>query len=126
MKYCRRDQVGLVSPKCAHVGAKRKEISEEIRERVVRAYQSRKSHKIISRRLKLHPSSLRQIIYKWRTFSMTATQPKSRCPLKIPLRNIRKMTNQVKANLNVTSRELQTSLAASEKHVYASVIIKKT
>lgn len=57
---------------------------------------------------------------------MTATKPKSRCPLKIPLRNIRKTTNQVKANPNVTSRELQTSLAGSGKHAYASVIIKKT
>lgn len=102
-----------------------KEISEDIRKKVVTAHQSVEGYKTISKRFQLHPSTVRQIIYKWRAFNMTPTLPRSGCPLKLSSRITRKIINEVKANPHMTSRELQTSLAASGVNVHASTIRQK-
>ncbi|XP_062849643.1 zinc finger protein 638 [Trichomycterus rosablanca] len=102
-----------------------KETSEDIRKKVVTAYQSGESYKTISKRFQLHPSTVKQIIYKWRALGITATLPKSGQPSKLPPRSTRKILIQVKANPHITSRELQTSLAASGINVHASTIRRK-
>ena len=56
---------------------------------------------------------------------MTATLPRSGRPSKLSPRSTRKIINQVKANPHITSRELQTSLAASGVNVHASTIRRK-
>ena len=90
-----------------------KEISEDMKKRVVTAYQSGEGDKTISKRFQLHPSTVRQIMYKWRAFNMTATLPRSGRPSKISPRNTRKNIIQVQANPHITCRELKTSLVAS-------------
>src|SRR4029434_10753748 len=99
-----------------------KEISEDFRKKVLTAHQSGESYKTISKRFLLHPSTVRQIIYKWRAFNMTATLPRSGRPLRPSPRSTRRIINQVKADPHITSKELQTSLAASGVHVHASTI----
>uniref|UniRef100_A0AAY5K3S6 Transposase Tc1-like domain-containing protein n=1 Tax=Esox lucius TaxID=8010 RepID=A0AAY5K3S6_ESOLU len=99
-----------------------KEISEDIRTEVVRAHQSGEGYTKISKKFDLHQSTVRQIIYKWREFNMTATLPRSGRPSKITPRATRKIINQVNANPNITSGDLQTSLAASQVIVHASTI----
>lgn len=102
-----------------------REISEDLKKRVVTAHLSGESYKVISNKLELHRSTVRQIIYKWRALKKTTTLPRSGRPSKISARAIRKMKIQVKANPNITSRDLQTSLAASGTHVHASTIRRK-
>lgn len=51
-----------------------KEISEDIRKKVVTAHQSGEGNKTISKRFQLHPSTVLQIIYKWKAFNMTTSQ----------------------------------------------------
>ena len=75
-----------------------KEISEDIRKKVLTAHQSGESYKTISKRFQLHPSTVRQIIYKWRAFNMTATLPRSGCPSRPSPRSTRRIINQVKAD----------------------------
>lgn len=99
-----------------------RETSEDIRKKVVTAHQSGESYKTISKRFLLYPSNVRQIIYKWRALSITATLPRSGRPSKLSPRSTRKILNQVKANPHITSRELQTSLAASGINVHTSTI----
>lgn len=103
-----------------------KEISEDIRKKAPTAHQSGESYKTISKRFLLQPSTVRQIIYKWRAFNMTATLTRrSGRPSKLSPISTRKIINQVKANSHITSRELQTSLAASRINVHASTIRRK-
>jgi hypothetical protein len=64
-----------------------KEISEDIRTRLVRA-QSAEAIKSSQKDLS-SISPLRQIIYKWRAFNMTATLPRSERPSKISPRATR-------------------------------------
>jgi hypothetical protein len=88
-----------------------KEISEDIGMRVVRAHQSGEGYKIISKRFELHQA-----------FNMTAIRLRSGRPSKISPRATRTIVNQVKANPNITSRDLQTTLTASRVTVHASTI----
>src|SRR4029434_3869566 len=92
-----------------------KEISKDIRKKVLTAHQSGESYKTISKRFQLHPSTVRQIIHKWRAFNMTATLPRSGRPSRPSPRSTRRI-NQV--NKHITSKELRTSLAASGVNVH--------
>ena len=81
-----------------------KEISEDISKKVLTAHQSGESYKTITKGFQLHPSTVRQIIYKWKAFNMTPTLPRSGRPSKRSPRSTRKIINRVKAvkprNLN--------------------------
>ncbi len=52
-----------------------KEITEDLRKRVDVAHQARKGYKTISKEFGLHKSTVRQTMYKWRTFKTTVTFP---------------------------------------------------
>lgn len=86
--------------------ARGEETSDNIGEKVVTAHQSGEIHKTISRRFQLHPCAARLIIS--REASVTAALPRRGRPSEPSPRGTRDMINQVKANLHVTSRELQT------------------
>lgn len=60
-----------------------KELSEELRKRIVDAHEAGKGYKIISKEFGLHRSTVRQIVYKWRIFKTTVTLPRSGRPTKI-------------------------------------------
>uniref|UniRef100_A0A3Q4HHB0 HTH psq-type domain-containing protein n=1 Tax=Neolamprologus brichardi TaxID=32507 RepID=A0A3Q4HHB0_NEOBR len=48
---------------------------------IVTAHQSRKGYKVISKQFKVHHSTLRKIVHKWKTFKSAVNLPKwsSRC-----------------------------------------------
>lgn len=60
-----------------------KELSGELRKRIVDAHEAGKGYKIISKEYGLHRSTVRQIVYKWRIFKTTVTLPRSGRPTKI-------------------------------------------
>ncbi|XP_075701913.1 uncharacterized protein LOC142665959 [Rhinoderma darwinii] len=77
-----------------HPGAmpRSKEISEELRKKVVEAHKSGKGYKTISKVFELHRSTVRQIIYKWKVFNTIETRPRSGRPTKLAaiLRKVRR------------------------------------
>jgi hypothetical protein len=54
-----------------------KEISEDNRTRVVGTHLSGEGYNIISKRFELLQFTVRQTIYVWKAFNMTATRPRS-------------------------------------------------
>ncbi|KAM3922034.1 uncharacterized protein RB166_011335 [Leptodactylus fuscus] len=68
-----------------------KEISEELRKKVVEAHEAGRGYKTISKVFDLHRSTVRQIIYKWKVFNTIATRPRSGRPTKLTtiLRTVR-------------------------------------
>ncbi|XP_044130787.1 zinc finger protein 367-like [Bufo gargarizans] len=60
-----------------------KEISEEVRKKVVEAHKDGKGYKAISKVFDLHRSTVRQIIYKWKVFNSIDTRPRSGRPTKL-------------------------------------------
>ncbi|XP_073435805.1 uncharacterized protein [Dendrobates tinctorius] len=60
-----------------------KEISDEVRRKVVEAHEAGKGYKTISKVCDLHRSTVRQIIYKWKTFNTVSSRPRSGRPTKI-------------------------------------------
>ncbi|KAM4031591.1 uncharacterized protein ACNLHF_019001 isoform 2-T2 [Anomaloglossus baeobatrachus] len=59
-----------------------KEICEEVRRRVVEAHEAGKGYKSISKVCALHRSTVRQIVYKWKTFNTVSSRPRSGRPTK--------------------------------------------
>ena len=51
----------------------RKELSEDLRSRIVDLHEAGKGYKSISKSLDVHVSTVRQTVYKWRKFSTVAT-----------------------------------------------------
>jgi transposase len=79
-----------------------KEISEDLRLRIVDLHKAGKGYKSISTSLDVHQSMVRQIVYKWRKFSTVATLPRSDCPAKMTARAQHRMLNDIKKNPSVS------------------------
>ncbi|XP_073516509.1 uncharacterized protein [Phyllobates terribilis] len=60
-----------------------KDFSEEVRRRVVEAHEAGKGYKTISKMCELHHSTVRKIIYKWKTFNTISSLPRSGRPTKM-------------------------------------------
>ncbi|XP_073435808.1 uncharacterized protein [Dendrobates tinctorius] len=69
-----------------------KDFSEDVRRRVVEAHEAGKGYKTISKMCELHHSTVRKIIYKWKTFNTISTLPRSGRPTKMAtvLRQLRR------------------------------------
>ena len=74
-----------------------KEISEDLRLRIVDLHKAGKGVKSISKSLYLHQSTVRQTV---------ATFPRSGCPAKMTARAQRRMLNEVKKNPRVSAKDL--------------------
>lgn len=101
-----------------------KELSEDLRLRIVDLNKAGKGYKSISKSLAVHQSTVRQIVYKWRKFSTAATLPKSGRPVKMTARAQRRLLNEVKKNPSVSAKDLQKSLAYANNPVSESTIHK--
>ena len=101
-----------------------KEISEDLRLRIVDLHKAGKGYKSISKSLDVHQSTVRQIVYKWRKFSTVATLPRSGRPAKMTARAQRRMLNEVKKNPRVSAKDLQKSLEHANISVDESTIRK--
>uniref|UniRef100_A0A803J9K4 Transposase Tc1-like domain-containing protein n=1 Tax=Xenopus tropicalis TaxID=8364 RepID=A0A803J9K4_XENTR len=101
-----------------------KELSEDLRLRIVDLHKAGKVYKSISKSLAVHQSTVRQIVYKWRKFSTAATLPRSGRPVKMTARAQRRMLNEVKKNPRVSAKDLQKCLASANIPVSESTICK--
>lgn len=101
-----------------------KELSEDLRLRIVDLHKAGKGYKSISKSLAVHQSTVRQIVYKWRKFSTAATLPRSGRPVKMTARAQRRLLNEVKKNPRVSAKDLQKSLAYANIPVSESTIRK--
>ena len=80
-----------------------REISEDLRLRIVALHKAGKGYKSTSKSLDVHQSTVRHIVYKWRKFSTVATLPRSGCPAKMTARAQRRMLSEVKKNPRVSA-----------------------
>ena len=100
-----------------------KELCEAIRKKIVAAYESSKGFKKISKEFEISHSTVRKMIYKWRTFKIT-------CPSlatglrKFTPRADHKMLKEVSKNPKMSSRDLQQALATVDVKVHSSTIRK--
>ena len=95
-----------------------KEISEDVRLRIVDLHKAGKGYKSISKKalMFISPQQI-QIVYKWRKFSTVATLPRSGRPAKMTARAQCRMLNEVKKTPRVSAKHLQKAL----EHVNISV-----
>uniref|UniRef100_A0A8C5Q5S0 Transposase n=1 Tax=Leptobrachium leishanense TaxID=445787 RepID=A0A8C5Q5S0_9ANUR len=103
---------------------RRKELSEELRSRIVDLHKAGKGYKSISKSLDVHVSTLRQTVCKWRKFSTVATLPRRGRPVKMTARAQRRMLNEVKKNPRVSAKDFQKSLAHANIFIDTSRIRK--
>uniref|UniRef100_A0A8C5P6E3 Transposase n=1 Tax=Leptobrachium leishanense TaxID=445787 RepID=A0A8C5P6E3_9ANUR len=103
---------------------RRKELSEDLRSRIVDLHEAGKDYKSISKSLDVHVSMVRQTVCKWRKFSTVATLPRHGRPVKMTAKAQHRMLNEVKKNPRVSAKDLQKSLAHANIFVDTSTIRK--
>ena len=84
-----------------------KELSEELRDRIVARHKSGQGYKKNSVALKVPKSTVASIILKWKTFGTTRTLPRTGRPAKLSIRGRRALVREVKKNPKITLAELQ-------------------
>lgn len=94
-----------------------KELSEDLRSRIVDFHKAGKGYKTISKSLDVHQSTVRQIIYKWRMFGTVTSLPWSGRPAKMTPRVQCRILREVKKCVLKTYR--------SHWHSPVSLYIKK-
>lgn len=72
---------------------RKKELSEDLRAKIVDLHKTGKGYKIIARTLGIHLSTVREIVHKWRRFNTVATLPRSGRPTKTSAKT--KIINEV-------------------------------
>uniref|UniRef100_A0AAZ3QYH8 Sleeping Beauty transposase HTH domain-containing protein n=1 Tax=Oncorhynchus tshawytscha TaxID=74940 RepID=A0AAZ3QYH8_ONCTS len=87
-----------------------KELSIELRDRIVSRHRSGEGNQNISAALKVPKNTVASIILKWKKFGTTKTLPRAGCPsAKLSNRGRRALVREVIKNLMVTLTELQSS-----------------
>ena len=86
---------------------KSKELSVELRDRIVRRHRSGEGSKTISRVLEVPKSTVSSIIRKWKEYGMTQTLPQAACPTKLSYWAKMTLIREVTKNQNTTLTELQ-------------------
>ncbi|KAK3537257.1 hypothetical protein QTP70_005648 [Hemibagrus guttatus] len=86
-----------------------------MRKKVIEIYQSGKGYKAISKALGLPRTTVRAIIYKWRTHGTVENLPRSGRPTKITPRAQRQLIQEVTKDPTTTFKELQASLASVKR-----------
>ena len=84
-----------------------KELSKELRDRIVARHRSGQGYKRISAALKVPKSTVASIILKWKKFGTTRTLPRPGRPAKLSNRGRRALVSEVKKNPKITVAELQ-------------------
>jgi transposase len=86
-----------------------KELSIELRDRIVLRHRSGDGYQIISATLKVPKNTVASIILKWKLFGTTKTLPRAGRPAKLSNRGRRASFREVTKNLMVTLTELRSS-----------------
>ena len=100
---------------------KTKELSKEVRHKVVEKHRSGEGYKI-SKLLIVPLNTVKSIIKKWKTYHTTQTIPRSGCPSKLSSRASRKLVRDVTVNPTMTLKDLQGSMSEIGVSFYQSTI----
>ncbi|KAG2461570.1 TCB1 transposase, partial [Polypterus senegalus] len=88
---------------------KSKELSVDLRDRIVSRHKSGEGYRNIAAALKVPMSTVASITLKWKKFKTTRTLPRAGLPSKLSDRGRRALVRQVTKNLMVTLSEIQWS-----------------
>lgn len=91
-----------------------KELSEDLRSRIVDLHEAGKGYKSISTSLDVHMSTVRQTVFKWRKFCTVASHPRCGRIVRMTLR-----AQWSEEEIRVSAKDLQKSLA------YVNIIADK-
>ncbi|XP_075714937.1 triacylglycerol hydrolase DDHD2 isoform X2 [Rhinoderma darwinii] len=103
---------------------KTKQLSQDVRKRVVELHKAGEGYKKISKALSLHVSTVRSIITKWKTHHTTETLPRSGRPPKLCSQVRRKLVEDVTLQPLTTLKDLQNSASKMGVHVHTSTICR--
>lgn len=101
---------------------KSKQLSKDLREKVVQLHKSGSGYKKIAKQLIMPVSTVQTIIKKWKTRGTTDIKPRSGRPSKISPTTARKIVRDVKKTPRLTSQEIQQSLKESHVEVSSSTV----
>uniref|UniRef100_A0AAY5KH70 Sleeping Beauty transposase HTH domain-containing protein n=1 Tax=Esox lucius TaxID=8010 RepID=A0AAY5KH70_ESOLU len=90
----------------------RKELSKDLRNKVMKLYKDGKGYQKISKALQMPVSTIQSFIKKWKIQGSLDTKPRSGIAKKISAKTVRRIVRDTKKNPQVTSGEIQ---AAQEK-----------
>jgi transposase len=99
-----------------------KKLPELTKKEIIVAHKRGDGYKTISKNLGLHISTVRQVVYRWRSSKTTASLPRSGSTRKIMDRIARQLVADATRNPRVISRELQSNLQQFGVHVHRSTI----
>ena len=86
-----------------------KELSVELRDRIVSSHRSGEGYHNISAALQVHRNTVACIIIKWKKFGTSKTLPRTGFPARLSNRRRRALVGEVTKNPMVTLTELQSS-----------------
>lgn len=92
---------------------KAKELSKDLREKVIELYKTGKGYKKISKQLRMPISSVQTLIKKWKMRDSVETKSRSGRPTKVSATTARKIVRDAKKNPQITSAKIQDSLKKS-------------
>ena len=101
---------------------KTKELSKEVRHKVVEKHSSGEGYKKISKSLIIPLSMMKSIIKKWKTYHITQTLPRSGRASKLISWESRKLVRDVTVNPTITLKDLQGSMSEIGVSVHQSTI----
>ena len=90
---------------------KQRELSNDVKDRIISAYEENRSYRKISKDLNISVSTVGYIIKKWITNGSHENRPRSGAPRKISQKALRKMVRRVKNEPFVTRKDLQKDLS---------------
>ena len=90
---------------------KTKELSKQVRDKVVDKYRSRLGYKKISKTLNIPQSSIESIIKKWKEYGTTTNLPREGRPPKLTDQARRVLIREATKRPKITLKELQSSTA---------------
>ncbi|XP_071000052.1 uncharacterized protein [Oncorhynchus clarkii lewisi] len=107
----KEDNSGVVDSACRSKkqGTRSKELSVELRDRIVSRHRSGEGYRKISAALKVPKNTVASIIIKWKKFGTTKTLPRTGRPTKLSNLGRRALVREVTKNPMVTLTKLQSS-----------------
>ena len=89
---------------------KGKELSKDVRKKIIEHYHEGKGYKLISKDMKIPISTVRTTIAKWKCTGSVKSKARPGRPKKISLKAARKLVREAKKNPKVTSTDFQSTL----------------
>lgn len=101
---------------------KSKELSEDLRKKVVEKHRDGQSYAAIARSLNVPKSTVASLIRKWKSYGTTVNLRRMGRPSKITVKGKRKLLREARANPSVTLEDLKKSLHGAGTNVHKSTI----